>query len=269
MWLDAHNHLHDSRLTPLRPRILADLAGMGSPRMVVNGTAPEDWPQVAALAQQFDFVLPAFGLHPWFVQKAAPDWRDQLRALLKAHPAAGVGEIGLDRWIHPHDLPAQIDAFTFQLALASELARPVSIHCLKAWGALWDIIREHPLPTRGFLLHSYGGPREMIEGFCKRGAYFSFSPYFLHPRKASQRDLFKHVPIDRLLVESDAPDMWPPDAINPHLLNAENGDRLNHPANIEIAYNGLAETVGLSLAELTEQVAENFRRLFDPSRGSL
>ncbi len=261
-FLDAHNHLHDPRLAPYLPDILEKLPRLGVRRAVVNGTCEDDWDEVAQLASQHEWIVPSFGLHPWFVEKSSPAWREKLLAKLDAHPAAGIGEIGLDRWIEPHDLPRQTEVFAWQLALAAERNLPVTIHCLKAWGPLWDLIREHPLPARGFLLHSYGGPAEMIPGFAERGAYFSFSPYFLHEKKSPHRALFRDIPATRLLVETDAPDMSPPSALNPHPLPDASGKPLNHPANITLAYTALAKTRDASLETLAHQIEENFTRLF-------
>src|SRR5256884_7646943 len=66
-----------------------------------------------------------------------------------------------------------------------------------------SLLRAHPLPGRGFLIHAYGGPQEMVAGFAKLGAYFSFNAYFLHERKGRQREVFRHIPADRLLIETE------------------------------------------------------------------
>jgi TatD DNase family protein len=196
------------------------------------------------------------------VPERSPGWYDELRGCLQSHPHVAVGEIGLDRWIESHDLQDQTKVFTTQLDLAVELDRPVTIHCLHAWGALWKIAQQRPLPGRGFLLHAYGGSPEMVAGFAERGAYFSFSPYFLHQRKGAQRAAFQRVPLDRLLVETDAPDMRPPDDQNPRSLKTDDGSAINHPANIDIAYAALAEVRQMPLEELVGKVAGNFERLF-------
>ena len=260
--IDAHNHLHDARLVPHRPAIFAEVARLGITRAVVNGTREDDWPAVAALARRHAFVVPSFGLHPWHVAARSPDWLARLREKLDANPGAAIGEIGLDRWIAGYDPDAQREVFTAQIGLAAERNLPTTIHCLRAWGPLWDLIRTGPVPARGFLLHAYGGPGEMLRGFVTRGAYFSFNAYFLHERKATQRAVFQDIPIDRLLVETDAPDMRPPDERNTHPLHDASGTPLNHPANLWLGYSALAELRGLSVGRLTAQVAENFARLF-------
>jgi len=262
MLLDAHNHLHDARLAPHLPAILPELVRLGVTRAVVNGTRESDWPEVAALAAKHDFVLPSFGLHPWYVGERTPGWLDTLRSQLIAHPGAGVGEIGLDRWIEGHDDAAQAEVFTAQLALAAELNRSATIHCIQAWGALAETLRTHPRPARGFLIHAYGGSLEMMREFAALGGYFSFNAYFLHERKAAQREVFRQVPVDRLLVETDAPALPPPDERNAYPLRDPDGETLNHPANIALTYKALAEIRGLPVETLAAQVEENFARLF-------
>ncbi len=259
--LDAHNHLHDARLAPHHAEIFPALAQIGVVGAVVNGTRETDWPAVAALARTHDWVVPSFGLHPWYIAERTPDWLEALRAQLAAHPYAGVGEIGLDRWIEGHDDAAQAEVFTAQLALAAELNRPATIHCLRAWGALTETLRRRELP-RGFLIHAYGGSAELMREFTARGGYFSFNAYFLHERKAAQRAVFREVPAERLLVETDAPAMLPPEERNAYPLRDAAGESINHPANLALAYEALAELRDVSVATLATQVEENFARLF-------
>src|SRR5262249_16210302 len=155
-YLDAHNHLHDARLVPHRAAILAELKRLPVARAVVNGTREDDWDAVAALAREQPFVIPSFGLHPWYVGSRSPGWLDKWRGEVGGDANAGVGEIGLDRWIEGHDPQVQAEVFLPQLALAAELNRPATIHCLRAWGALDELLHKHALPERGFLIHAYG-----------------------------------------------------------------------------------------------------------------
>lgn len=264
MLYDAHNHLQDARLDAERDALLQQLPAAGLTEAVVNGSDEEDWELVAQLARTQTWVRPSFGLHPWYVKDRSPQWQTRLQHWLQLFPEAAVGEIGLDRWIENPDLPAQIDCFRWQYQLAVEQQRPMTLHCLRAWGLLDEQLCQLPPAPRGFLLHSYGGPAEMIPGMAKRGAYFSLSPYFGHARKAQQRAVFQAVPLDRLLAETDAPDMWPPAELNPHPLTA-NGQPLNHPANLIVSYRLLAEIRQMPLENLIEQIAQNHQRLFGPS----
>ena len=261
---DAHNHLQDHRLLPWIDEILASLPESGVVAAVVNGSCEDDWETVAALAKKHPWIKPSFGLHPWHVKGRTPQWKDALRRRLDFFPNAAVGEIGLDRWIENPDIAAQEEVFRWQLDLASERNLPATIHCLRAWGLLDSHLRSGQLPARGFLLHSYGGPVEMVPGFAALGAYFSLSPYFAHERKARQAQTFTTVPRDRLLAESDAPDMWPPEGMNPLPLTAADGSPLNHPANLRISYDLLARLCHTPVEALAAQTEQNFTRLFGP-----
>ena len=259
---DAHNHLHDARLAPALPSIISELESLPLQKAVVNGTRSEDWPQVAILARSHKWVIPSFGLHPWYVNQACENWRSDLQTHLQSSRSA-IGEIGLDRWIKDYDSAKQEDAFIYQLQLAAKLNLPVTIHCLKAWGRLLEILQSQKLPA-GFLLHSYGGPAEMIHAFVNLGGYFSLSGYFAHPRKQRQREVFRTIPPDRLLLETDAPDMSLPAERSPINLKDSHGEDLNHPANILAVYTFAAELYETDSQELGRRIEANFLQLFGP-----
>ncbi len=259
---DAHIHFQDTPLDGHRERIADELPKLGLVRSVVAGSGVEDWQSVADLARQYPWVLPSFGVHPWYAKEQPADWRDQLEAVLKAFPEAGVGEIGLDRWMENPDVKLQVGMFREQLAIAARDNRAATVHCLRAWGLLEENLRDLPRPECGFLLHSYGGPAEMVPVFAKLGAYFSVSPYFFHERKAHQLDTFRHVPLERLLMETDAPGMWPPDEINPHPLQDVEGKPINDPSNILLVYEKMAELRGMEATEFAGLMEQNFTALF-------
>lgn len=277
MYHDAHNHLQDEWLAPHLDRIAETARTLPIAAMMVNGTCEADWPSVSALSRRFPFVRPSYGLHPWDAGNRSPGWLDTLRALLAAEPHAAIGEIGLDRWMtdsaRPDDprlaglrrapLEEQATVFLAQLSLAVEENRPATIHCLQAFGALDELLHANAVPKRGFLLHAYSGPTEMIHRFADLGAYFSFNGYFLDARHLKHQETFKRIPADRLLVETDAPAMPLPQAWRTHKLPpAPGGSTVNHPGNLDAAYAGLASLRGEELPTLRNRVTDNFHRLF-------
>ena len=259
---DAHNHLQDERFGNRQAELLELCRLEGVTAMVVNGSCEEDWPAVEDLARNHPEVLPSFGYHPWYIGRRSPVWLERLREQLDRIPSA-VGEIGLDRW--KPDLPyeGQEEVFLAQLRLAADRNLPASIHCLRAWGRLYDLLRSHPRPACGFLLHSYGGPVEMVEPLARLGAYFSLPGYYAHERKTRQREAFRRVPPDRLLIETDAPDQLPPPERIRHALHEPvTGRPIHHPANLPAVYAFAAELRGWSMETLIRRVEENFLRLF-------
>lgn len=256
-WMDAHNHLQDPRLGDPGP-VVATMKRSGVTRCIVNATCEADWPAVENLAvAEPDFIVPAFGIHPWHAHTNGPGWQEKLSILLEKHPQASIGECGLDQWITHPPLAIQHPVFMDQLRIAREMDRPLTIHCLKAWGTLFECFAETRPPTR-FLMHSFGGSIEIARRLIPLGAYFSFSGHFLHPRKSAVVEVFRQLPHDRILLETDAPDMLPPDEIVTHPLPENH----NHPANLPAIGQALATDLGMTAESLAKLTFDNARRCF-------
>jgi TatD DNase family protein len=199
---DAHNHFQRHSDRAGTDGALEQVLAAGVKGMLCNGTSPDDWGSVLALAEGHKGIVPCFGLHPWFVGKARAGWLELVEDFL-TRASSCVGEIGLDRAVDAE--PAeQEEAFRAQLRLAKKLKRPVSIHCVKAWGRLLEIIKEEQPPV--FMIHSYGGPPEMVNELARLGAYFSFSGDMLNPRREKMRRSLLTAPPKRLLFETESPE---------------------------------------------------------------
>lgn len=256
-FIDAHLHLQDPRLGSGLQSILSHLRQSEVSRWVVNGTSPDDWVRVRELARENPEAIAGYGLHPWKVNKVGEAGIETLESFLADDREAIVGEIGLDKWIPDHDIELQKCCFLKQLEIANAYGRSTTIHCLQSWGHLLDCLKAVP-PLKSFLLHSYGGPREMVGDFVELGAFFSISGYFFRSDKAKKLAVFDEVPKNRLLLESDAPDMLPPD----ELIRVPLDDGLNHPANLVRIYEAYAEHLELPLDEVVDLMAGNFSRWY-------
>jgi len=260
--IDAHCHLQDERLAHDLPAVFQRMEKKRIRCEVVNGTHPDDWLGVKALAENHPgHLIPSFGLHPWRVPEAPANWYDQLEEYLDAIPSA-IGEIGLDRWKEPRDEGLQEDAFRKQLRLAREADLPCSIHCLHAWGWMMDILMEEDLPERGFLLHSYNGSAEQIKKLTELGAYFSVSGSVTEKRRKKQQEALLEIPLDRLLLETDAPDMLPAEEYRQ--VTGDEAQSLNEPANLGGILCYVAQERKLDSMELAQTCNENCRRFFSP-----
>lgn len=251
--IDSHLHLHQCVGELSAQELLDELRLIGVSRLMVNGTLPEDWGQVKELSLEYPEVIPSFGVHPWNVAKLPSNWLESLTDLLGESPSACVGEIGLDKWIAGHDLALQKEILMPQLALAHRLARPVTFHCLQAWGSLLECFDASDY-RRPFLLHSYGGPQEMVDEWVARGAYFSVSGYFFRPVKSAKLKVFESIPPTRILLETDAPDM----ALAAGDEKYRREGIANHPGNLEVVYECYARWTGATLEEVRRTMQENF-----------
>ena len=215
MLYDAHCHLQDARLQPFGAEILNALREIGVSKLVVNGTREADWPAVLEVASACDMVVPAIGLHPWYLRERSASWRADL---VKVSPPA-IGEIGLDRWMPNYDSAEQEIVFVEQLRMAASLNRPVSIHCLKAWGRLLKICF---LPKRSQKSVSFriwnSGPAGNVSSICRAGCYFPPSGYFSRTReKPNNAQSFARL-LERSLIETDSPDMQLPEELQEFTL---------------------------------------------------
>jgi len=254
---DAHNHLQDVKFNNNQHKIMSDCKDVGLIKMVTNGTSELDWETVSTLAQRYPQIIPSFGLHPWFVHDRSSNWLKRLEQKIDNYGSA-VGEIGLDRYKKNQKYNEQEEAFLSQLQLSTERNLSVSIHCIKAWNEIYNLLRDNPIPKRGFLLHGFSGPAEMIKPLTKLGAYFSFSGSFANPKKARHRNNFCKIPTNRLLIETDAPFQSVPDNFITYPLE----EKLNHPANINSVYKIAADCIGIPYEKLTEIIEANFLRFF-------
>ncbi|XP_057864678.2 uncharacterized protein LOC131072520 [Cryptomeria japonica] len=211
--VDAHCHLADKRLAVADVgSLIGAAANAGVCAFAVNGTSEEDWELVKEMSETHSSVIPNFGLHPWFAGKCTSNWLPILKGFFEAVPSAAVGEIGLDKGCPQGkavDFALQKEVFRQQLELGMQLQRPISVHCVSAFGELHAIIEEMGTFPAGIILHSYMGSAEMVQRLAKFGAYFSFSGFITFKKLQEARKIVRAVPTDRILLETDAPDALP------------------------------------------------------------
>ncbi|MEI6715186.1 MAG: TatD family hydrolase [Verrucomicrobiota bacterium] len=262
MLFDAHCHLQDPRLASGLQPYLDRCRKENISGWMINSTRESDWNAVSKLAANTPGIKASYGLHPWWQDERSPHWASLLEQKLRDEPTAGIGETGLDQWMQGANLSDQIEILNTHLELARQFDRPISIHCLKAWPELKRVINLFGKLPKGFLLHSYAGPPEMTAFWVEAGAYFSFSPAFLAPRKTPQRATFNNIPLDRLLIETDAPDMPPPSEMEVAPLKSAEGKHLNHPVNLVLCLKALATDRGITEQKMAEILRTNSNRLF-------
>jgi TatD DNase family protein len=233
----------------------------GVTTLMCCGSEDADWPRVRDIVARFPGVRASYGLHPWYVSSRSPDWLHALRAILMETPA-GIGEIGLDHALDKSTFPAQEEAFLAQLDLAAELGRPVSIHCRRAWGRLMDLLEARGWPAAGFVLHSYSGSAELVPPLARRGAFFSFSGAVTFARNTRGREALAAVPLDRLLIETDTPDLRPDLPPNAPVLSDTEGKPLSEPAHLAFTASVIATLRGLPTASLAETTYHNALQVF-------
>ena len=198
-FIDTHIHLQDYK-SKSAPQILREAGQFGVKKFVCAAVVEADWDKIAVLAEEFpQQIIPAFGLHPWYIGQALPGWEERLAGFLSRFPAALVGETGLDK-LKGIAAPLQEQFFLEHIRLAGEFDRPLIIHAVKA--AEWLEKFWQLLPSK-FVLHSFSGRPGFLKRAIGQGAYVSFCKKVLQNRDFAE--LAKSVPSGRLLLESDGP----------------------------------------------------------------
>lgn len=250
---DAHNHLHDQQFTAQFDQIIENLNILGVRGMAVNAAKEDEWQDIITLSKKSSLIFPALGIHPWYINSVSALWKERLTTVLDNHKNISIGEIGLDN-NKKYNLEPQIPFFTEQLIIASAYNVPVTIHCIGAWGKLLEILSRTPLPSMGFLLHSYSGSAELLKPLAKLGAYFSCSGSFLSSSGNKQKDMLRLIPKDRLLIETDA------------LFQKLVGQTLNYPEVIIENYKEIAKALDWEIEDLACVCEDNFVRFFGRSK---
>lgn len=209
---DAHTHLHldeSEEGASAASHILSQLNGAA-----LMSTRPQDWQGNAELARSSPSTRSLFGIHPWFAHHYIKDsaWLEALRARLMTTPGSAVGEIGLDRqWRTPDtgevEYQAQRQIFSAQFKLAAELQLPISVHCVKAQGDLYQLLNSAPQLPPTIYLHAFGGSQGTVEQLVNTRRfgsrlYFGFAAC-INLRSPKTHGVISAVPHDRLVIESD------------------------------------------------------------------
>ncbi|MFB3905400.1 MAG: TatD family hydrolase [Acidobacteriota bacterium] len=266
MLIDSHLHLQDPVFIPDFQQVLKRARDAGVKAMICNATSEKDWPKVRELAHQIPEIVPCFGIHPWYLAHRQTGWQDRLSALLERVPSA-IGEAGLDRWYEDRDEKQQEAVFRDQLEIARHYRRPIMVHCLKAWGWLQRVLDEFGQLPAGFVLHAYGGPVELISPLYEKGAFFSFAGNVLDERKVRMQEALKAVPLDRLLLETDSPDLPPPETYRVGPAPAQGHRYRNEPANLAATFPAIAALRGEEPEQLADVLWNNATRLLQSIPG--
>lgn len=258
--IDNHLHLQDTAFSGQLDQVLEQAGQRGVNFFCCNGTSPSDWSSVREIWNNHSGIIPSFGVHPWKVNDLPDDWFDQLHKLLDEIPAA-IGEIGIDRWITPRDEKLQEEIFRKQLRLASERNLPVSVHCLRAWDWLLRILKEEKQPP-AILLHAFSGSPELIDTLVEKNCWFSFAGNLHRKEKQKLRECFKKVPLERLLLETDSPDIPPPRGMNINSTIKNHGQLINEPANLSAILTKAADLMTMPAGDFAEALWQNANRFW-------
>jgi len=248
--IDSHCHLDDAAFDADREETIQRAVDAGVELMVAIGTGkgPPDLEAGIRIADSHPRFLATVGVHPHDAVKATPETWTRLEELL-AHPKViAIGEIGLDYHYDFSPREVQRDAFARQLTIAAERGKPIVIHTREAWEDTMALLEEHRVTG---ILHCFTGNREQAEQALALGFYLSFGGVVTFPKASELHEAARTVPLDRILIETDAP----------YLAPVPNRGKRNEPAFIVHTAKRLAELRGIGIDEIVCATTENFHRV--------
>jgi TatD DNase family protein len=207
MLVDTHIHLDAAEFDSDRDALLAAARAAGIARFVVPGVEVANFDAVAALAAAHADVRHGYGIHPLYVGKARDDDLELVEERLGRGDAIAVGEIGLDLFIPDPDLPRQEAFFVAQLKLARRLGLPVILHVRRAVDHILKHLRRIEVP--GGIAHAFNGSRQQADVFISMGFKLGFGGAMTFDGSRRIRELAATLPLDAIVLETDAPDIPP------------------------------------------------------------
>ena len=247
--IDAHLHWTDERFDPDREKLFEQARQAGVNLFLSASARPEEWQKLIDFSRMHKNVRPFIGTHPWY---ASTHDEALFKNLLNRFPETGVGEIGLDA---VKGNPEQERLFVAQLNVAADLNRPCVIHCVKSFDKTAEILKKLKKKPPALMFHGFSGTLAQATFLSRFNAYFSFSGAVLQENREKLRSVLTALPCDRILIETDAPDMLPPESFR---LPDEKGRNL--PAALPLIIKGIAAVRGVDVSSLLPVLQQNAER---------
>jgi TatD DNase family protein len=255
MLVDTHCHLDAAEFAADRDAVVLAAQTAGVSKIIVPAVGAANFSAVHACCQRYALCYPAYGIHPLYLAQADAGDLSTLQAWLTTEASTGkrpvaVGEIGLDYFVPGFDAARQYDFFIRQLKLARDFDLPVLLHVRRAVDHVLKGLRQ--VRVRGGIAHAFNGSRQQADAFIALGFKLGFGGAMTYPGSTRIRQLAATLPLDSIVLETDAPD------IPPHWL----AGRRNEPAALAQIATLLAELRDLSLADVLQATTKNADEIF-------
>lgn len=253
MLVDTHCHLDDPKFQGEVPEILARAREVGVAAMVTIGTSIESTQKALAIAREHDGVRAAAGIHPHHADSVhTPKAFEPLVSLAEDPAVVAIGETGLDFHRDYADPKHQQSLLSLHLDLARRTGKPLVIHCREAYAEFIERVRRELAPPAAGVMHCFSGSAEDARRLLDLGFHISVAGPVTFPNARRLREVVRRVPLDRLVLETDAP----------YLAPQEFRGRRNEPAYLRFTARRVAELLGVDYDRFCESTTRNAAALF-------
>ncbi|MEB7495585.1 TatD family hydrolase [Enterococcus hirae] len=252
MIFDSHTHLNAEQFNDDIPETIGRAKELGVTKMAVVGFDTPTIEKSLQLSHDYSNIYSIIGWHPTEAGSYTKDIEKKLQEQLTMPKVVALGEIGLDYYWMEDPKEVQAEVFRRQIAIAKEMNLPISIHTREALADTYQILKEEDIRDIGGIMHSFSGDFEWAKRFLDLGMHISFSGVVTFKKAQDVQEAATHVPLDRLLVETDAP----------YLAPVPYRGKRNEPGYTRYTVEKIAELRNLPIEEVALQTWKNAHRLF-------
>lgn len=252
MIFDSHTHLNAEQFNDDIPETIERAKELGVTKMAVVGFDTPTIEKSLQLSHDYSNIYSIIGWHPTEAGSYTKDIEKKLQEQLTMPKVVALGEIGLDYYWMEDPKEVQAEVFRRQIAIAKEMNLPISIHTREALADTYQILKEEDIRDIGGIMHSFSGGFEWAKRFLDLGMHISFSGVVTFKKAQDVQEAATHVPLDRLLVETDAP----------YLAPVPYRGKRNEPGYTRYTVEKIAELRNLPIEEVALQTWKNAHRLF-------
>ncbi|QEK13376.1 TatD family deoxyribonuclease [Crassaminicella thermophila] len=252
MLFDSHAHLDDKRFDKDRNQVLENAIENGISYILNPGADFETSVKAVELANEYDMVYAAVGVHPHDAKDVDDMTLALLKGLAKKPKVVAIGEIGLDFHYDHSPRDVQREVFRKQIALAKEVKLPIIIHDREANDDVMRILKEEKAFDTGVVLHCFSGSAELARQYINLGAYISIAGPITFKNARKTVEVVEKIPLEYLFIETDSP----------YLTPVPFRGKRNEMAYVKYVAEKIAQIKGISFEEVAYQTTENAKRFF-------
>ncbi len=248
--IDTHSHINMIEGTPIES-VIQNAIENGVNKIIVPSAYPKDIDDVIKLVNRYDNVYGMLGVHPTEVKDWTDDLADKIREYSKNPKIVAIGEIGLDYYWDKSFNDLQKEIFIKQIKLANELNLPISIHDREAHKDTFDILKEHNKNSK-IVMHCFSGSVEFANECIKEGMYIALGGVVTFKNAVKMKEVAINIPLDRLLLETDAP----------YLTPVPFRGKENQPAYTKYVAEEIAKLRNITVDEINKATTQNTFEVF-------
>lgn len=251
MLIDTHTHIDMENFADRFDEVMQTAKDYGVEKVVIPGVEPSGFDRIIKLCEEYPDVYGAVGVHPEELNSYNEEAENRIKELLKHKKIIAVGEIGLDYYWDKSQIEKQKEIFERQILIAKQAQKPILVHDREAHLDSFEILKKTNAAETGVVMHCFSGSPEFAQQCINEGFYIALGGVVTFKNAKKVKEVAKTVPLDKLLLETDAPYMTP----------VPFRGKENQPAYVKFVAEEIAQLRGVSFEEIAEATTTNAKKL--------